>query len=86
MNIFCVKIEEKNKLELFLYESGIETRPMFYDITKHDFLSHINSINVNSEILNSQCIILPSYPELTDSQIIFICDKIKNFLLNLHKK
>ena len=73
-------IEEKNNLELFLFASGIESRPMFYDIKKHDYLSHLICETKNSEKLNSQCIILPSFPELTDSQIIFICNKIKKFL------
>lgn len=76
-------LEDKNKLELYLFESGIDTRPMFYDISKHKHLNHIVSKNTNSEILQSQCLILPSFPELTKSQIIYICTKIKNYLNNL---
>lgn len=73
-------IEDKNKLELYLFESGIDSRPMFYDINKHNHLMDIPSQNVNAQILQSQCLILPSFPDITKSQIIYICSKIKNYL------
>ena len=69
----------KKELELFLYNSGIDSRPMFYDITKHKHLSFISCETTNAKILQSQCIILPSYPDLTISQVMFICNKIKKF-------
>lgn len=71
---------KKRDLELHLFESGVDTRPMFYDINVHSHLSEIKCETTNSKKLNSQCLILPSYPELTDSQIIYICEKIKYFL------
>lgn len=73
-------IEGKKKLEHHLYNSKIETRPMFYSIEKHRHLSKYNSEKTNAEILESQCIILPSYPELSKNQISYICDKIKYFI------
>jgi perosamine synthetase len=76
-------LEIKRNLELFLFESGIDTRPMFYSINKHPYLSHIDCESTNADLLQSQCLILPSYPELTKSQITFICDRIKMFLSKL---
>jgi len=72
-------LERKKNLELHLYKSGIDCRPMFYDITKHKYLSGIKCETNHANILQEQCIILPSYPELTKSQIIYITDKIKFF-------
>lgn len=72
----------KQKLELFLYQNGIDSRPMFYDITQHNYLSHISCKTTNAQMLHNQCLILPSYPELTKSQVTFICGKIKNFYKN----
>jgi perosamine synthetase len=69
----------KKELELYLFESGIDNRPMFYDITKHDYLSNHKCQITNAEKLQEQCIILPSFPELTKSQIIYITNKIKSF-------
>lgn len=73
-------LEMKNKLELYLFESGIDTRPMFYSINKHPYLKDIKCETINADLLQAQCLILPSYPELTKSQITFICNKIKTFL------
>ena len=58
---------------------GVETRPMFYPITTHKHLSHIESDNRISNILSSQVLVLPSSPNLNKSQVLFICDLIKNF-------
>jgi len=69
-------LEKTKDLQLYLYKNGIETRPMFYDIKKHSYLSNIDCETKNAKILQSQCIILPSFPNLTKSQINFICDKI----------
>ena len=75
----------KKELELFLYESGIDSRPMFYDINSHHYLSDIKTDTTNAKILQTQCIILPSYPELTKSQITYICNKIKFFIEKMTK-
>ena len=71
---------KKKELELYLFESGIDTRPMFYDINSHHYLSNIICETQNAKILHNQCLILPSYPELTSGQIKFISNKIKKFL------
>jgi dTDP-4-amino-4,6-dideoxygalactose transaminase len=73
---------QKKLFELYLFESGIDVRPMFYDIKKHTHLKNIKSNTCNAETLQNQCLILPSFPELTKSQIKFITNKIKNFLKN----
>lgn len=58
---------------------GVETRPMFYNINTHNHLKDVKSINKNADILMSQIILLPSYPELSNSQFDFICGMIKYF-------
>lgn len=74
-------LQNKRDLELFLFEFDIDSRPMFYDINKHLFLSEIKNESINSETLQRQCLILPSYPELTKGQINYVCEKIKKFLI-----
>lgn len=71
--------EIKKELELYLYNNSIESRPMFYSIKKHGYLKNIECDTTNADILNSQCLILPSYPELTGSQIKYICERIIKF-------
>jgi perosamine synthetase len=71
-------LQKKQQLELNLYRSGIETRTMFYEIGAHGHLRHVDSDSSNAKILQSQCVILPSFPGITQSQISFIADKIKS--------
>lgn len=80
-----LSMSEKKQLELDLFKSQIETRPMFYTIKKHKHLTDLICDTENSEILESQCLILPSFPELTKNQINFICDKLKYFLYDKYE-
>lgn len=73
-------LNKKRMLELFLFENNIETRPMFYSINSHAHLKDIKSDNTVADRLNHQCVILPSFPELTRSQILTVSRKIKEFL------
>jgi perosamine synthetase len=77
--MFGIKHKNKAELELHLYKSGIETRGMFYPINQHDHLAHINCDTTNAQILHNECLLLPSFPDLTKSQIDYICEKIINF-------
>lgn len=73
-------LTDKKDLELYLYKIGIDTRPMFYEMKKHKYISHIINEDQNSVKLSEQCILLPSYPQLTNSQVEFICKKIISFI------
>jgi perosamine synthetase len=68
--------EQKKQLELYLFQHGIDTRPMFYEMNKHKYLSHIENEDYVAKKLSDQCLILPSFPQLTESQIDFIGNKI----------
>ena len=80
--MFGVRIEGNvsySKTKEFFDKKGIETRPLFYPITHHRHLSHIKSTTKNAERLNNECVILPSYPELTDLEIEYISDCVKKY-------
>ena len=72
--------EQKKQLELHLFQHGIDTRPMFYEMSKHNYLSHIKNEDVIAKKLNDQCLILPSFPQLTESQVNFIGNKILKYI------
>jgi perosamine synthetase len=74
-----IDLHTKKLLELYLYQMGVETRPIFYSINNHEHLKHIKSENKISDILNSQVLILPSHPNLNKGQILYICKLIKDF-------
>jgi perosamine synthetase len=80
--MFGVRVEGNSsykKSKHFFDQKGIETRPLFYPITHHKHLSHIKSTTKIAEQLNNECIILPSYPELTDLEIEYISDCVKKY-------
>lgn len=82
--MFGIKINgyDKDKLDkliLHLYRNDIDSRPMFPPINHHKHLSYIKEDFKVSNQLYEQVIILPSYPELNNSEISHICKKLKNY-------
>lgn len=69
-----------NKMENFFITYGIETRPMFYSIRFH---KHLNCINMETDevaqLLSNEVVILPSYPELTVSELDYIIEKVLEY-------
>ena len=61
-------------------EKQIQIRPCFYDIRCHDHLSHIK-VNYDKMDVASECIMLPSYPELRMEEQEYIVSCLKEFLL-----
>lgn len=82
MWMFGIRIENNKSYEQskkFFDAAGIETRPLFYPISSHKHLNHIKCENKNATTLNNECLILPSYPELKDIEIEYICDTVKKY-------
>lgn len=57
---------------------GIETRPMFYPYTCHSHLKFDGDDSIAKEINNS-VVVFPSYGQLTDSEIDYICEEVSTF-------
>lgn len=83
--MFGIRIDDSSSYEKkreFFDSRGVETRPMFYPITAHAHLNKIKSMGgiTNAKKLNQQCVILPSFPELTQKQVSVVCDAVKSFV------
>lgn len=78
-SILVEKAEVRDKLRDFLRSKGIETRPAFYPIHTMPMYSVKYEKHHTAEDLASRGINLPSYPNLTEDDIIFICDTIREF-------
>lgn len=63
---------------------GIEVRPMFYPINAHAHLkNHPDIFGVdctNAELLNKECFILPSFPELTAKEQQHIIEQVNAYV------
>lgn len=77
--MFAMKIRPSVKHGVIeaLTKRGIETRPMFYPLTTLPPYKKPYTQNRDSKHIHENTIMLPSYPELTNKEIDFICEVIK---------
>ncbi len=70
--------------ELYFKMHGIEIRPMFYSINEHAHLKNnpdiFRSDCTNANLLNKECFILPSFPELTKDEQKHIIDEVNGYV------
>jgi perosamine synthetase len=71
--------------EVFFKNAGVEIRPMFYPVTAHKHLKESSNITTffdcaNGNLLNKECFILPSYPELTKSEQDYIIKTVHDYV------
>lgn len=68
----------RDLIRKYLAEAGIETRPVFYPVHTMPMYSQKYQRHQIAENIGWRGINLPSYPNLTDKQIRYICDCLKN--------
>ena len=76
--ILVASENERNGLRNYLKENGIETRPTFHPVHTMPMYTTQETFKV-AEDLGSRGINLPSYPDLIESDIRIISDRIKEF-------
>lgn len=85
-------VKNKKKLKEHLYKNGIQTRDFFLPLNNQPcflntrLIKNINSKFPVSEYLYKCGLSLPSSYELTEKQIFFISEKIKEFYSKPKKK
>ena len=84
MGIRLPKQESYDEAEAFFREKGIEIRPMFFPITAHQHLVNNKAVIMGdcsvAERLNKECIVLPSFPELTKDERMLILDTLNAYV------
>ena len=82
-HIFVIKAKKRNELKLFLETNDIQTMIHYptalpfepaYSHLKHTKIDFPISYELSQEVLS-----LPIYPELTEEQIMYVCERIKYF-------
>lgn len=77
---FLIRTKEKEKLCAFLEESGIATRSFFYPLHRQPHLKAFRSLSCsNTETLYDEGICLPVHSHLQESDVEYLCAKIKAF-------
>ena len=80
-SIVVNEAEERDELRQYLKECDIETRPTFYPAHTMPMYSEKYQRFPVAEYIGWRGINLPSWPGLTDEQVIFICKKIKDYYI-----
>lgn len=78
--MFGIRIRGLHDYDLAAAEfgrAGIETRPMFFPIHRHGHLQSVGGEHPIAEQLHRECVILPSWPGLTLSQVDRICESVE---------
>jgi len=77
-----------NDAQNFFNSRGIEIRPMFYSIYNHDHLRNNPDVElvscITADLLNKECFILPSYPELTAAEQQYIIDTTNEYIRSIN--
>jgi perosamine synthetase len=78
---FIIKNLNYNDFEIYMKNNNIEVRPFFYDVNEHLHLKNI--ISFYKSDYNNNGIMLPSYPDLNEEQLIHITNTIKNYIYDI---
>jgi perosamine synthetase len=62
-----------------LSEKGIDTRPLFYPIHTMPMYSHKYQSHKIAEDISRRGFNIPSYPDLTEEQLEYICNTILSY-------
>ena len=73
-----IGLHSVSKANTFFSEKGIDTRPMFYSHKVHKHLS-FDGEDKNAALINKEVKVFPSFPELSDLEIDYICENIIMF-------
>jgi perosamine synthetase len=82
ISILVPNSRDRDPLREFLANKGIETRPLFYPIHTMPMYCKAQESFTVAEDLASCGINLPSFPDLTESEVTYICDALKQFRLS----
>lgn len=82
-HLYIITTPERDNLQKYLSENGIASG-LHYPIPLHlqkcfEHMGHKKGDFPVTEKLADECLSLPMYPDLSDEQIEYICDKIKHF-------
>jgi len=84
--VFCLQADNRDALESYLGENGIGTS-IYYPIPLHlqkcfEYLGYKKGDFPIAEKLCGTVLALPMFPELTESEVDYICDTVRKFYKN----
>lgn len=80
VSILVSQANQRDTIREHLAQAGIETRPVFYPVHTMPMYSQKYQKHKVAEDIGWRGINLPSYPDLSDEQIKYICDNLKKLV------
>ena len=82
-HLYIIRTQKRDELQKYLSENGISTG-LHYPIPLHlqNAYKNFNLLNGNypvTEKVSNEILSLPMFPELTEQQILYVAEKIKDF-------
>lgn len=71
--------EQRDKFRRFLQDKGIDTRPLFYPVHTMPMYSKKYEMHKVAEDISRRGFNIPSYPDLTETELDYISDTILNY-------
>jgi perosamine synthetase len=78
--MMVVKVNDAKRLQTALSQNGIDSRPMFYAVPDLPPYRDNSCYCPMARMLRNTCLMLPSYPELTNSQVEYICSVVNKYV------
>ncbi len=75
--------EKRDSLSEFLYENGISTKVYFEPVYNYSIFKSLGYVDIRlpvTEMISSQALTLPMYPDMTQEELDYIVSSIKEFL------
>jgi dTDP-4-amino-4,6-dideoxygalactose transaminase len=81
--VFCLRAENRDGLEAYLKEKGIGAS-VYYPVPLHlqkcfEYLGHKKGDFPAAERLCGEVLSLPMFPELTEDEVSYVCESVKEF-------
>lgn len=82
---FVIRLTERHGLQQYLKQEGIDTRynydkPLFELPVGYEYIDYARDIFRESTAFSRECLSLPIYPELTDTEVEIVVDAVVNYL------
>jgi aminotransferase len=76
---YCIRIPKRDELAHYLLKNDIYTSLRYHPLHLNKIYKQMDVRLKNSEILNDDCLSIPLHPRLSDNDVEFIINRIKEF-------
>jgi dTDP-4-amino-4,6-dideoxygalactose transaminase len=78
---YCIQVPKRNLLAKALLDVNIYTTLRYHPLHMNPIYGQMNKKLPNSEVLNKNALSIPLHPRLSDSDVNFVIEEIRNFFL-----